>query len=102
MNTPPGTPGPAAAASAQQLTEQVSYLTARFADLEAALTESERLRQVQAEEIANLRSSAVASSGPVGNPAGPSSGPAYPPLAPNPIVDTRVFGEAEAFQRHAL
>ena len=94
MHTPPGTPGPAAAASAQQLTEQVQYLTARFADLEAALTESERLRQVQAKEIANLRSSAAASSGPVGNPTGPSSGPAYPPVAPNPIVDTRVQGHA--------
>ena len=69
MNTPPSSPGPASAATAQQLTEQVQYLTARFADLESALTESERLRREQAEEIRNLRASAAMSSGAAGTPA---------------------------------
>ena len=101
MNTPPGTPGPAAAASAQQLTEQVQYLTARFADLEAALTESERLRQVQAEEIRNLRESAAASSGTAGTPAGPSSGPAYPPGS-KPHRGHSGAGKAKTVQGHAL
>ena len=99
METPPASPGPSATATAQQLTEQVQYLTSRFQALESALSESERLRQAQQQEIDALRaSSAAAGSGPVGNPAGPSSGPAYPPAASNPIVDTRVLGKPKPFK----
>ena len=94
METPPASPGPSATATAQQLTEQVQYLTSRFQGLEAALSESERIRQEQQQEIVNLRAaSAAAGSGPVGTPAGPSSGPAYLSVAPNPIVDTRGLGK---------
>ena len=97
MDTPPGSPNPTATAA--QLTEQVQYLTSRFQALESALSESERLRQAQQQEIDALRaSSAAAGSGPVGNPAGPSSGPVYPSVAPNPIVDTRVLGKPKPFK----
>ena len=98
MDTPPASPGPSATAA--QLTEQVQYLTNRFQALEAALSESERLRRGQQSEIDALRASAsaAAGSGPVGTPAGPSSGPAYPPAASNPIVDTRVLGKPKPFK----
>ena len=67
MDTPPASPGPSATATAQQLTEQVQYLTSRFQGLETALAESERLRQEQQQEINNLRAaSAATSSGPAG------------------------------------
>ena len=96
METPPGSPNPTA--TAQQLTEQVQYLTSRFAGLETQLAESERLRQEQQREIESLRAAAANNSGTAGSSAGPSSGPSYPPGGSNPVVDTRVLGKPKPFK----
>ena len=105
MDGPPGTPPratPGQTATAEQLTEQMQYLTARFSSIENALAESERLRRVQAEEIRTLRAQASASAGSanVGIPTAASSGSGpQPPLAPRaPVIDTRVIGKPKAFK----
>ena len=97
QTTPPGSPSPAA--TAQQLTEQVQFLTSRFVGLETQLAESERLRQEQQREIESLRAAAGANnSGTAGSSAGPSSGP-YVPGPPNAsVVDTRVLGKPKPFK----
>ena len=101
METPPGSPNPAA--TAQQLTEQVQYLTNRFAGLETQLAESERLRQEQQREIESLRAAAAAAagannSGTAGSSAGPSSGPYAPGPPSASVVDTRVLGKPNTFK----
>ena len=97
--TPPASPGHpppgAAVGTPEQLTQQMLYLTNRFAELETALAESERVRQAQAAEIARLQTQGTSSgSGPVGMPTVPSSGP----TTPTPIVDTRVLGKPKPFK----
>ena len=72
-NTPPASPGHPTAAGAvgtpEQLTQQVLYLTSRFAELETALAESEQVRQAQAAEISRLQArEAATGSGSVGMP----------------------------------
>ena len=56
--TPPASPGhpaPGAVGTPEQLTQQVLFLTNRFAELETALAESERVRQQQDAEISRLQ-----------------------------------------------
>ena len=75
--TPPSSPAHpppgAAVGTPEQLTQQMLYLTNRFAELETALAESERVRQAQAAEIARLQTQGTSnSSGSVGMPTVPS------------------------------